>query len=236
MIPPSIPVHRGTAHTTRVMTSGQQNTTSSLPLSNDVRSSRRAQDAIVSDNELLDPIRSSNLRNDLCDLWVPKSAITANNQCTSLDAFRDREERCCYKGLGVVGLLKDLDLLSETGTTLLSAIYGNPTPVCKWPGIERVSIGTRSYSRPGLLILEGLKVNCLRIGHCGNIGYAMLFLQLMDVVSSCFYPFHLNLNPSSLNKHQQPHVILYVSPRHQQRTNEHVTATTSCQSMVRLGI
>lgn len=148
------------------MTGGQQNTTSSLPLSNDVRSSRRAQDAIVSDNELLDPIRSSNLRNDLCDLWVPKSAITANNQCASLHAFRDREESCCYKRLGVVGLLKDLYLLSETRTTLLLAVHGNPTRHGA-SSIERVSTGARSYSRSGLLVLEGLKVNCLCVGHCG---------------------------------------------------------------------
>jgi hypothetical protein len=85
----------GIAHTTWVVTSGQQNTASSFPLSDDMRSSRCTQNAIVSNNKLFDPVCSSNLRNDLGDLWVPESAITANNQCASLNAFGDGEEGCC---------------------------------------------------------------------------------------------------------------------------------------------
>lgn len=96
------------------MTSGQQNTTSSFSKADDVRGSWCAEDAIVSDDELLYSICSSDLCNDLCDLWVPESAITTNNQCAALDAFGNGEKSCSDKGLGVVRLLEDLDLLTKT--------------------------------------------------------------------------------------------------------------------------
>lgn len=68
----------------------------------------------MSDDKLLHSVRSSDLRNDLCDLWIPESAITTNNQCAALDAFGNGEKSCCDERLGVVSLLEDLDLLTKT--------------------------------------------------------------------------------------------------------------------------
>lgn len=96
------------------MTSGQQDATSSFSQSDNVRGGWCAQDAIVSDNQLLHSICSSDLRNNLGDLWVPESAITTNNQCAALDTFGNGEESCCDEGFGVVRLLEDFDLLTKT--------------------------------------------------------------------------------------------------------------------------
>lgn len=55
-------------------------------------SCRCAQDAILSDQKLLNAIGSTDLSGQLNDLWVPVPAITANNQEAPLDAFGDREK------------------------------------------------------------------------------------------------------------------------------------------------
>lgn len=76
--------------------------------------SRRAHDAILTDQELLDAIGSTNLGNDLSNLWVPEATITANDEERALDTLGDRLEDAGDKGLGVVLLLEDLDLLAQT--------------------------------------------------------------------------------------------------------------------------
>lgn len=81
-----------------------------------MRRSWCAQNAILSDHELLDTVCSTNLRNQLRNLWVPVASITTNDEEGSIYAFWDREEDTGNEGFGVVLLLEDLDLLAETGT------------------------------------------------------------------------------------------------------------------------
>lgn len=74
------------------MTGSQQNATSSFALSDDMTGCWCAQDTILTDQKLLDSVRSSNLGYQLDNLGVPVSAITADDQEASLDAFRNRKE------------------------------------------------------------------------------------------------------------------------------------------------
>lgn len=98
--------------TTSIVTSSQKDTTSSLSLSDNMTSSRRTQDTILTDQKLLDTICSSNLSDQLYDLWIPVSSITTNDEETILDTFGDGEEDAGDEGFTVVRLLKDDDLLS----------------------------------------------------------------------------------------------------------------------------
>lgn len=79
-------------------------------------SGRCAHDTILTDQELLDAIGSTNLGNGLGDLWVPVPAITTDNEERALDALRDGLEDTGDESLRVVLLLEDLDLLAETRT------------------------------------------------------------------------------------------------------------------------
>jgi hypothetical protein len=96
------------------VTSGEQNTTGSLPLANDMASSRRAHNTIVTDDEFLHAICCANLYNELCNLRVPVPSISANDQRAAFDTFGDGEEDRSDEGFRVVILLEDLDLLTKT--------------------------------------------------------------------------------------------------------------------------
>ena len=69
---------------------------------------------MLSNQELLDAIRSTDLRNQLHDLWVPVSAVTANHQKATFDTFRNREEDASDERLAVVRLLENDDLFPQT--------------------------------------------------------------------------------------------------------------------------
>jgi hypothetical protein len=69
----------GMEDTSSVVASSQKNSTSSLALSNDITSCRSAQDAMLPNQKLLNTICSTNLRNQLYNLGVPVSTITAND-------------------------------------------------------------------------------------------------------------------------------------------------------------
>lgn len=139
--------------TTGVMTGSQQDTTSRLVDTDEMTGGRRAHDAILADQELLDAIGSTNLSNGLSDLRVPVTAITTNDEERALDAFGNRQEDAGNKSLRVVLLLENLDLLAETRTIALwlaachilrSSLYG----------------AGRAWScnlRSGLLVLERLQ-------------------------------------------------------------------------------
>lgn len=103
--------------TTRVVGGGQEDTAGCLLDANDVRGGRGGEDAILSDDQLLDTVCSTNLCNQLGDLGVPVAAITTNDEERVLDALGDGEEDGSDKGLGVVVLLEDLDLFTKTGAT-----------------------------------------------------------------------------------------------------------------------
>ena len=75
--------------TTRIMASSQKNATSSLPLPNNVAGGGRAEDAILPYQQLLDSVRGTNLGNQLYDLGVVVSSITANNKEAAVYAFGD---------------------------------------------------------------------------------------------------------------------------------------------------
>jgi len=75
-----------------------------------------AHDTVLTKQELLDTIRYTNLCNQLHHLWVPVTSISTNDQIAVFDTFGDGKEDTGNKGLGVVILLEDLDLLAKTRT------------------------------------------------------------------------------------------------------------------------
>lgn len=100
--------------TTGVVAGRQQDTTRRLANTDQIAGSGRAHDAILANEQLLDAIGSSNLCNDLGDLWVPVAAITANDEVRVLDALGNGQEDGGDKVLRVVRLLEDLDLFAKT--------------------------------------------------------------------------------------------------------------------------
>lgn len=86
-------------------------------------SCRRAHDAILAKEKLLHAICSPNLDDELHDLWIVVSAIAANDEVAAICTFRNGEETAGDKGLGVVWLLENLDLLAQPRpATLLSIL------------------------------------------------------------------------------------------------------------------
>jgi hypothetical protein len=58
----------------------QEDTSGSLAKTNDMRSGRRGQDTILSDEQLLNAVGSANLGNQLNDLGVVVTAIASNDE------------------------------------------------------------------------------------------------------------------------------------------------------------
>jgi hypothetical protein len=77
----------------------QQDTTSGLADADDVRGSRGTEDAVLTNDELLDTVCGTNLCNGLGDLGVPVTTVTTNDEGGVLDALRDGEEDAGNKGL-----------------------------------------------------------------------------------------------------------------------------------------
>lgn len=100
--------------TTSIVTGSQKDTTGSFAFANNVTGGRCTQDPILTDQELLDAICSSNLGNQLHNFWVPVSSITTNDQEAALDTFWDREEDRGDERFTVVFLLEDDDLFPQT--------------------------------------------------------------------------------------------------------------------------
>ena len=75
--------------TARVVTGSEQDSTSSLSFPDDMAGSRRAQYAILSDQNLLDSICSTNLSNQLYHLRVIESSISSNDEEAAFCALRD---------------------------------------------------------------------------------------------------------------------------------------------------
>jgi hypothetical protein len=123
----------------------QEDATSGFALPNDMASCRSAQNTVLSDQELLDAIRSTDLRNQLHDLGVPVSAITANHQEAAFDAFRDREKDTRDKRLAVMRLLENNNLFPQTRPAQSSA--------CVEEGAGAVMAGLHARSR--LLVGKG---------------------------------------------------------------------------------
>lgn len=66
--------------TTRVVAGSQENTTSCLPLADDMAGSGCGQNAILADEQLLDTVGSTDLCDQLDNLGVPVTTITTNHQ------------------------------------------------------------------------------------------------------------------------------------------------------------
>ena len=79
-----------------------------------------AENTILTNDEFLDAISCTDFGDELCDLGVPVSAVATNDQSAVLNALRDGEEDAGDERFRVVGLLKDLDLLSQAGAVVLS--------------------------------------------------------------------------------------------------------------------
>ncbi len=77
---------------------------------------------MLADQELLNSVGSSNLRNQLNDLWVPVPSVATNNQEAALDTFWDREENAGDERLAVVGFLEDNDFFPQPGAVMVSAV------------------------------------------------------------------------------------------------------------------
>lgn len=137
------------------MTGSQQNPTGSLSLSDDVTGRGCAQDAILSDQHLLDSVGSSDLRAQLHDLRVPVPAISSDNEEAILDPLGDREQDRGHKGLRVVLFLEDDNLLAEARAIRVSQ--------------ELCGMGAASL-RSRLLVLERSESNSLDRHDCSWTG------------------------------------------------------------------
>lgn len=105
----------------------------------------------MSNDELLDTVRGTDLCNQLSDLGVPVASITTNDKERVLDTLGDGEENRGDEGLGVVVLLKDLDLLTKTRAVNMTKL------ACVLPRL-RSSYGLiESFVRSRLLVLERLE-------------------------------------------------------------------------------
>lgn len=112
--------------TTGVVAGCQEDTPSRLADADDVAGCRCAHDTVLTDQELLNAIGSTDLGNGLGDLWVPVTAITANDEERAIDALGDGLEDAGDESFRVVLLLEDLDLLAETRTAASGLATASP--------------------------------------------------------------------------------------------------------------
>ena len=80
------------------------------------------QDTVLADQKLLHTVGSSNLGNQLHNLWVPVPAITTNNQEAIFDTFWNRQKNARDERLAVMRLLENDDLLPQAGAVQLLAV------------------------------------------------------------------------------------------------------------------
>lgn len=97
------------------MTGSQQNTTGSLPDTDQVTGSRGTEDAVLAHEQLLDTVSGTDLCDLLNNLGVVVTTITGDDESSILSTFGDRQDDAGHESFGVVGLLEDLDLLTKTG-------------------------------------------------------------------------------------------------------------------------
>jgi hypothetical protein len=104
------------------VTRSQQNSTRRLSLADDVTSRRRRQNSVLSDQQLLDAIRSSDLGDYLHDLLVVVTSVTADDQERIPSSLGDALQQGRNEVLGVVRLLENDDLLAETGAVVIDQL------------------------------------------------------------------------------------------------------------------
>lgn len=102
--------------TTGVVASGQQDATGGLADADQVAGGGGAENAVLADKQLLNPVGGTDLGNLLDNFGVVVAAIATDDQEGTVGTFRNGEEDGGDEGLGVVGLLEDLDLFPQAGT------------------------------------------------------------------------------------------------------------------------
>lgn len=75
-----------------------------------------AENAVLTDQQLLDTVCCTDFGDQLCHLGVPVTAVTTDDEESTLGTLWDRLEDAGDERLGVVLLLEDLDLLTKTRT------------------------------------------------------------------------------------------------------------------------
>lgn len=103
------------------MTGGQENATGGLADADKVAGGGGTQDAILTDEKLLDTISGTDLSNLLDDIGIVVAAVTADDQEGIGGALGDGLEDGGDERLGVVGLLEDLDLFAKAGAVAVSS-------------------------------------------------------------------------------------------------------------------
>ena len=88
------------------MRGGQQNSSSSSPLADDMAGSGCTEDSVLTDKNLLDAVCGSDFGDELDDLGVVVTAVTTNNEEGALSSLWDRLEKRSNEVLGVVLLLE----------------------------------------------------------------------------------------------------------------------------------
>ena len=81
------------------MTGSEEDTTGSLPYSDNMAGSWSAKDTVLTDQQLLDAVSCADFRNQLRDLGVPETTITTNDEESALGTLRDRLENAGNEGL-----------------------------------------------------------------------------------------------------------------------------------------
>lgn len=99
------------------MASSKQDATCSFSLANDMTCRRCAENAVLTNQQLLDTICSTDFGNELADFGVVESPVAADDQERAFNTFRYREKDGSDERLAVMRLLEDLDFLSQTRCT-----------------------------------------------------------------------------------------------------------------------
>lgn len=99
-----IPVH--VPLTTRIMTCGEQNTTSSLSFPNDMAGSWRAEYSVLTDQYLLHAVSGTDLGDQLDQLRVVEASISSNDQKTARGTLGDGKDYAGDEGFAIMRLLE----------------------------------------------------------------------------------------------------------------------------------
>ena len=117
----------------RIVTGSEEDPTHAIVLSmflvqlpDQTRGARSRNEAIEADIDVLDPVSSGHLDDDLRGDIIIVAAISGNHKgMTAVVLFLEREEYALHKVLKVVRLLEDLDFLTETTSTRLLVLVSS---------------------------------------------------------------------------------------------------------------
>lgn len=99
--------------TSGIVAGSKKDSAGSVAFPDDVTCGRCAEDAVLSDQEFLYPVRRADLRNELRNFWVVEAAISSNYEEASVHTLRYGKKDTSDEGLAVVRLLEDFDLFAK---------------------------------------------------------------------------------------------------------------------------